>query len=146
MRKDTLQLDEGLVELTINNTRTVRFNPSDVGFAEDLYALAEKLNDIHKSTAKAFEESGEDYKVYFSASKAEDEQMRAAVDDFFGEGFCRDIFPHVRLYALSDGLTVIENFLYGLVDKMDDDISANMSKRNARIAKYTQKYAKYRKK
>lgn len=145
MRKENLTVETGLIELEINGKRTIQLNPSDAGFVETLYGLVSKLDVIHQdSAAKAKDE--EDAVKRFDLSRAEDKQMREAVDDVFGAGFCADVFPGIRLFALADGLTVIENFLYALLDKMDADITENVAKRDARIKKYTDKYSKYQKK
>ena len=146
MKQGNIKFETGLVEMSVNDVRTIQFNPSDVGFAQDLYGLASKLGNIQKEKAAEFEAVKDDTAAYFDISKAEDQEMRRAVDDFFGEGFCAAVFPGIRLYAMADGLTVIENFLYAVMDKMDDDITANMAKRNERIAKYTAKYKEYQKK
>lgn len=145
MRRDTMTVDSGLVEVDINGARKIKFNPSDSGFAEDLYGLASKLDKIEKEKDTEYE-AADDLAARFDISRTKDKEMRAAVDDFFGEGFCADVFPGVRLVAIADGLTVIENLLYGLLDKMDEDITANIAKRDARIKKYTDKYSKYTKK
>ena len=136
MRKDTMTLDTGLVELDINGVRTIKFNPSDIGFAEDLYGLASKIGAIQDAREAEFAKT-EDPVAKFDISLSEDKEMRAAVDDYFGEGFCSDVFPGVRLYALADGM------LYGLLDKMDEDITANIARRDAKVKKYTDKYHKY---
>ena len=49
------------------------------------------------------------------------------------------------LFAIADGMTVIENFLFGVLDMMDESVTENISKRDAKIRKYTEKYRKYRK-
>ena len=144
MRKDNLTVDTGLVELSVNGKRTILINPSDAGFAETLYGLAAKLESIHTEKSRAAEAEN-DAAVRFDISRSEDQEMRAAVDAVFGDNFCADVFPGIRLFALADGLTVVENFLYALLDKMDEDITSNMEKRGARIEKYTGKYSKYRK-
>lgn len=145
MRKENLTVETGLIELDINGKRTIQLNPSDAGFVETLYGLVSKLDVIHQdAAAKAKDE--DDAVKRFDLHRAEDKQMREAVDDVFGAGFCADVFPGIRLFALADGLTVIENFLYALLDKMDVDITENVAKRDARIKKYTDKYSKYTKK
>lgn len=65
--------------------------------------------------------------------------MRAAIDSVFGEDFCTDVFPGIRLTAMADGLTALENFLCAVIDKMDEKIQDNMAQRGGRIAKYTAK-------
>lgn len=123
--------------------RYVEFNPADQSFAEDLYGLVSKLGKIHEKFVKEAETA--DAADRFDLSRAEDAEMRAAVDAMFGEGFCKDVF-RTRLFALADGMTAVENFLYALLDKMDASVSENLAKRDARIKQYTQKYSKYTKK
>lgn len=142
MRKDVMTIDDGLVELDINGKRTIKFNPSDIGFAEDLYGLASKIGAIQDAKEAEYAATS-DPVARFDVSRSEDKEMRAVVDDYFGDGFCGDLFPGVRLYALADGMTLIEGLLYGLLDKMDDDITANIARRDAKIKKYTDKYHKY---
>lgn len=124
--------------------RTVEFNPADQGFAEDLYGLVSKLARIHDQKKKEVE-AAEDAAERFDIRRAEDTEMRAAVDALFGEGFCSDVFK-TRLSAVAGGITVVENFLYALLDEMDSSISENMAKRGARIKQYTDKYSKYTRK
>lgn len=121
--------------------RSVDFNPADQGFAEELYGLASKISKIHEEKVKE-REATEDGAARFDISRAEDKEMREAVDALFGEGFCADVFK-VRLFALVDGLTVVESFLFSLLDEMDESITASIAARDARIKKYTDKYSKY---
>lgn len=146
MRQDALTIDAGLVELDINGARKIVFNPSDSGFVEELYMLVSKLEAIQKAKREEMNSAGDDYVRCFDISRAEDREMRDEMDAQFGEGFCADVFPGIRLMALVDGLSVAEAFLYGLLDKMDADIMANYAARDARIKKYTEKYSKYAKK
>ena len=80
----------------------------------------------------------------FDINRAEDAEMRDAMDCMFGSGFCSDVFK-TRLFAVADGLTVVESFLYSLLDQMDASITDNIAKRDARIKHYTGKYDKYKK-
>ena len=124
--------------------RSVDFNPTDQGFVEDLYGLVSKLEKIHKGKDKEYE-AVSDPAARFDIRRTEDAEMRDAVDALFGEGFSRDVFK-TRLFALSDGMTVVENFLFALLDEMDESVTENIAKRDARIKKYTAKYSKYTKK
>ena len=143
MKQENLSFETGLVELTVNGGRTIRLNPADAGFAETLYELVGSLNAIHKEKSEAAKDAAE--AEQFALRRSEDAAMREAVDAVFGAGFCADVFPGMRLFALAEGLTVVENFIFALLDRMDEDITANLSKRDARIAKYTAKYKKYHK-
>lgn len=121
--------------------RTVNFNPADQEFAEELYALVYRIGEIHNQKNEA-RKAEPDILKRFDINRAEDAEMREAVDSVFGEGFSGDVFK-TRLFAVSDGLTVVENFLFALLDEMDEKITAAIASRNAKVRKYTEKYRKY---
>lgn len=133
----------GVLEMSVNGVRTIKFNPADIGFAEKLYGLVAKIDEIEKR-GEAKRSNTDDMAKVFEYYRASDKQMRQIVDAEFGEGFCDDVFSGVRLTALSDGLTVIENFIFAVLDEMDDTITDNIAKRQGRIEKYTEKYKKHK--
>lgn len=129
----------GVIEASVNGKRSIRFNPSDVGFMDTLYALVAKVDEIEKESQKKREKTDDPAKM-FDYFRASDKRMREAVDAVFGDGFCDDVFDGVRLVAMADGLTVLENFVFSVMDQMDESVRANMEARNAKIEKYTAKY------
>lgn len=134
-----LNFETGLTEMAVNGGRVVRFNPADIGFLETLYGLIAKMEAIQAELDKKREKT-EDLAAIFDRSRASDRKMREAVDSVFGEGFCADVFSGVRLMALAGGLTVLENFLFAVIDEMDESVRDNLARRSERIAKYTAKY------
>lgn len=136
--------ETGVQEFKVNGGRTIRFNPADTGFAETLYGVIAKINTIDEETRKK-RETTTDYAKIFDYNRSADKRMREVVDAVFGEGFCDDVFGDIRLVALADGLSVVENFAFAVLDQMDAGITDNLAKRDARIAKYTAKYEKYKK-
>ena len=138
----SIAFQSSLQEVDVNGKRTITINPTDEGFLEDLYGLLEDLEQIHKDNAVP-DDAG--IKEKFAASRKREQEQRAAVDAIFGEGFCADVFGTARLYSISDGLTLIENFLYAVLDYMDEDLKKQQAARSAKIAKYTAKYRKGRK-
>lgn len=140
-----IRFSTGVVEVPVNGGRTIRFNPTDVGFLDTLYGLLAKVDAIDKETAKKREKT-EDVSKVFDYMRASDKRMREAVDAMFGEGFSDDVFNGVRLVAQADGLSVLENFVFAVFDQMDESVTKNMAKRGERIAKYTAKYEKYKRK
>lgn len=148
MSQENLSISSGILHKPVimdgvDTGRTVDFNPADQGFAESLYYLVSKIGKIHEAKKKEYE-AELDLANRFEICVAEDTEMRKAVDSLFGDGFCKDVFK-VRLFAISDGMTVIENFLIALLDEMDEAVTENLEKRDARIKKYTEKYSKYKK-
>lgn len=134
-----LNFDTGLVEMTVNGGRVIRFNPADIGFCDLLYNLLGKIEAIDAETRKK-QEKTDDMAKNFDRFRACDKRMREAVDAVFGEGFCEDVFHGSRLMALANGLTALENFIFAIMDEMDESIQDNLAKREGRIAKYTAKY------
>lgn len=134
-----INFSTGVVEMSVNGKRSIRFNPSDVGFMETLYSLMAKVDGIDAETRKKREKTEDPAKV-FDYLRASDKRMREAVDGVFGDGFCDDVFDGVRLMALADGLTVLENFVFAVIDNMDETVRANLEARDSRIAHYTDKY------
>lgn len=134
-----INFSTGIVEMPVNGGRVIRFNPADPGFLETLYELLGKIEAIEADTRKK-KEKGDDLGKLFDRSRASDKRMRDAVDSVFGEGFCAEVFPGIRLTALADGLSVLENFVFAVVDEMDESVRKNMAEREGRIAKYTAKY------
>lgn len=143
----TVELTSGLKILPVivdgwDTGRTVNFNPVDQEFAEELYALVYRIGEIHKTKNKA-RAAETDVLKKFEINRAEDREMREAVDVVFGDGFSNDVFK-VRLFAISDnGLTMVENFLFSLLDELDEATTARIAKRDSQIHKYTAKYRKY---
>jgi len=133
----------GVVEMKVNGGRIIRFNPADIGFLDTLYSLLGKLDAINSDEDKKRAKTDDPAK-FFDYARLCDRRMKEAVDAVFGEGFCGEVFGELRLYALADGLTIIENFIFAIIDKMDDSVKENMEKRNDRLAKYTAKYRKSR--
>ena len=136
--------DTGVQEFKVNGGRTIRFNPADIGFAETLYSVIAKVTDIDDERKRKTEKV-QDYAKIFDYNRSADNRMRETVDAVFGADFCKDVFGDIRLSAMADGLSVIENFVLAVLDQMDESVTENLAKRDARIAKYTAKYAKYKK-
>lgn len=134
-----LNFETGLVEMAVNGGRTVRFNPADVGFMDTLFTLLGKIEAIETEVEKKRAKT-DDLAKRFDYARSSDKRMREAVDSIFGEGFCEEVFPGIRLTALADGLTVLENFIFAIMDEMDESVRDNLAKRNDRIANYTAKY------
>lgn len=138
-----LNFATGLIEAQVNGGRVIRFNPADVGFMDTLFGLLGKIEAIAAETEKK-QGKTDNPATLFDYARVSDKRMREAVDSVFGEGFCEEVFPGIRLTALADGLTVLENFIFAVLDEMDESVRDNLSKRNERIAKYTAKYRAHR--
>lgn len=140
---DIVKLDNGYLEVGFEGTeRTVKFNPSDSYFLRNLYAMLAKVQEIIAAKQPIIN-AEKDFLKQFDILNERDKEMRAVVDEMFGDGFCRDLFGLLDLTAVNDkGLMLIEDFAFSLVDRMDESVRAAVAKRESNIAKYTDKYKK----
>ena len=113
-----LSFSDGLEEYSLNDRVTVRFNPTDASFIERLAALFEKLDALQEEVASAQETTPEE--EVFPLARSLDARMRNLLDEFFGVPVCEPLFGAMNLFAHTGELTA----------------------REARIAKYTEKYRK----
>lgn len=137
---DELNFALGVRDFKVNGGRSISFNPSDEGFLELLYGLLAKLDDLVKERDEKAKKAGENWSKRFEYSRSCDERMRRAVDEVFGEGFSAQVFGAVRLTAAADGLSVVENLIWAVVEQMDEDLKANLARRSERVRYYTEKY------
>ena len=49
---DEIRFSTGVVEMSVNGGRTIRFNPADIGFLDTLYSLLGKLDAINSDEDK----------------------------------------------------------------------------------------------
>lgn len=134
-----LQFDSGVREYTLNGAVTVRFNPTDMVFAERLFQVFDEL-DARQERYTAEVEKTEDNKALFSLARAMDTEMRETINGIFGADVCTPLFGSMSVYAASGGLPVWCNLLLALIDEMDESFTAEKAKTNPRIQKYIKKY------
>ena len=139
-----LNFDTGLVTYKVNGQCEITFNPADVAFVKRLFntfdGLSKRQDDIDV-------ENGEiDGTALFDLAEQREKEMRAEIDDIFGDNVCDKIFGKVSVYALAGGLPLWCNFLMAVIDKIDAAIEDEQKLASPRVAKYMAKYAKYNRK
>ena len=136
----SLSFSDGLEEYSLNGRVTVRFNPTDASFLERLAELFSRLDALQEEVS-ALQDSTPEEEV-FPLAKSLDARMRALLDDFFGTPVCDGIFGTMNLFASANGLPVWANLLLALTEEVEAAMQGELSAREARIAKYTEKYRK----
>lgn len=131
--------NSGVKEYTLNDSATIRFNPTDSNFLERLYYT---FDDLDKKQEAYKNETIEDGKEAFRKNRERDAEMREAIDGVLGEGICTALFGNMNVYALADGLPVWANLMLAIIDEMDDSVKAEQKKTSPRVAKYTARYKK----
>lgn len=139
-----LQFSTGLEEYRLNDRVTVRFNPTDAGFLERLSSLYAKLDALQEEVS-ALQENTPDEEV-FPLARDLDARMRKLLDEFFGTPVCDGLFGAMNLFASANGLPVWANLLLAVTEEVEGAMQGELNKREARIARYTDKYVRKAKK
>ena len=135
-----LNFSTGLEEYSLNDRVTVKFNPTDAAFLEKLTALFLSLDALQEE-ASALQETTPEEEV-FPLAKSLDTRMRELLDGFFGQPVCEPLFGSMNLFASAGGLPVWANLLLAVSEEVEAAMQGELKKREARIAKYTAKYAR----
>ena len=140
-----LNFESGLVTYSSNGASEVSFNPTDSNFVERLYTTVEEL-DRKQDEYKAQVEKLSDKREIFDYVHERDAEMRGMIDGLFATPVCDALFGNMNVYAIANGLPVWCNFLLAVMDEVDTTFAKEQKATNPRIAKYTAKYQKYRRK
>lgn len=141
-----IQLDLGEVEYEINGF-PVKFNPTDIGFAERVFNTFDAMDGIADEYQQLIKSAGEDGKEVIKFSHDSENKMRGLINDIFDEGdVCAAIFGRGSVFRKSNGFPVWVNLMLALIDEMDSAFAREQKLANPRIKKYTAKYEKRGKK
>lgn len=140
-----INFDEGYKELSINNdeTRVIRFNPSDYGLFERLDTAKEtmanalsELDDIEiDNTGEVVDEMKEFAHVVRSARKA----VCDAVDYIFNSEVSKVAFGNQSPISTVKGKYLFELFLEAVIPYIEKEMKAEQKESEKRIKKYTSK-------
>lgn len=136
-----LRFETGLVEYDLNGSTKVTFNPTDSVFVERLFNAFDEL-DKKQEIYKAEVEAAKGNREIFDVARRRDEEMRAMIDELFGQPVCEALFGGMNVYAMADGLPVWANLMLCVMDEVDTSFAREQKQTNGRIAKYTAKYHK----
>ena len=140
MRREELELDDGLLCLSINGKSEIIFNPTDLGFIERLFGVFDAL-DGRQADMEARIKNAQPREVFQIAREA-DAQMRELLDGALGAGTCEAQFREMNVYAHAEGLPVWCNLLFAIMDRCEVEMVAQQKKTRPALEKYTAKYHK----
>ena len=140
MKREELELDDGLLCLSINGKSETVFNPTDIGFIEKIYKVFDSLTE-KQDTMEARVKSAAPREIFDVARKA-DAEMREMVDGVMGAGTCESQFGDMNVFAYAQGLPVWANLLFAVMDRCELELSAQQKLTTPRMEKYTAKYRK----
>lgn len=119
---------------TVNDGCQISFDPADINFVNRLFALMDKLEKQEESELQNPED-------VFAVAAEKDKQMRADIDEVFGESVCEKIFGSTNVFSPAGGLPLCVNFLLAVIDEIDAAYETE-TKPSARVEAYIQKYEK----
>lgn len=131
-----IRFDTGEKTFDLNGKVEVRFNPADMLFLERLYKAAEDLDAAQTAFAQA---AGKQERPFDLARECES-KMRGIIDALFGVPVCDKLFDGVSVFAAGDGFPLWSNLLFAIIDQMDDSLTAQKTRAQERVRKYSAKY------
>lgn len=135
-----IRFDTGIQPFQINDGVSVEFCPTDSDFAKKLWDLFEELESMQHEYAKRSEHET-DAKKIFDLAHQFDKEIRDKIDAIFGKSICADVFK-TNVLALGDGLPVWANLMLSILDQMDTNFDIEKAKTNARVKRYTERWAR----
>ena len=131
-----IRFDTGEKTFDLNGKVEVSFNPADILFLEKLYKAAEDLDAAQTAFAQA---TGKQERPFDLARECES-KMRGIIDALFGAPVCDKLFDGVSVFAAGDGFPLWSNMLLAIIDQMDDSLTAQKTRAQERVRKYSAKY------
>lgn len=136
-----LNFDSGIVTYNVNGKCEISLNPTDMAFAEKLFAVFAALDEKQERYREAAKKIA-DNKEMFVFCRTADAEMRELVNSVFDRDVCTPLFGGMNVYALASGLPVWANFLLSIMDIVDVTFAKEQKAINPRVNKYIQKYHK----
>lgn len=145
-----LNFETGVVDYEVNGGSHIRFNPSDIAFAERFYNAFKQLDakqDGFQAELDAILDN-EDKEEFFEFAHKRDAEMRGIVDGVFGDGTADAVFPSMNCYAIADGMPLWINFFFAVAEEIRDASDAQLKASDPRLkqldAKSQELLAKYK--
>lgn len=136
-----LKFDTGRVTYALGEQCEVSFNPTDINFMEKLYNAFEELESRNDAREREVKKTT-DPRAVFELGRRYDAEMREIIDGIFSEPVSDALFGDMNSYAISNGLPLWTNFLFTLMDEMDESMVKEKRLTNPRLNKYLKKYHK----
>lgn len=140
MKREELEIDDGLICLSINGKSETVFNPTDFGFIERLFHVIDVL-DSKQAALEARIKSSQP-KDIFKIARECDSEMREMLDGVMGAGTSAAQFGDMNVYAYAEGFPVWANLLLAVLDRCETEMVTQQQLTHPRLEKYTAKYKK----
>ena len=119
---------------TVNGNCEISFDPADINFVNRFMGLMERMEKQQSEPAKEVDD-------VFAEFARRDKEMRAEIDEVFGEPVCDKVFGRTNVFSPAGGLPLCVNFLLAIVDEIDA-VSEQETKPSEKLTAYIQKYEK----
>ena len=137
----SLNISTGVKEYTLKGEDTgeivIRFNPTDIFFAEKLYNAFTMLDNKQSEYTNI---TGMDNKEAFSFCRKVDQEMRNIIDEIFGVPASNAVFGELHSYSMAGGLPVWMNLEFAVMDEMQDAFTREKKATDPRLKKYIDRY------
>lgn len=136
---DIISFDTGLKEYDLNGAVMVKFNPTSVRFAGQLFEGFDAISKVYEEYKDKI--AGVEDAEAFDLTHEVEHEIIEALNNCFGcdiSGLFADIGP----VDIANGLPVWMNLMLAVIDTLDSSLAEEKKKTNPRIKKYTDKYKK----
>ena len=130
----TLNFQTSRKTYTVNGNCEISFDPADINFINRFMGLMERMEKQQSEPAKEVDN-------VFAEFARRDKEMRAEIDEVFGEPVCDKVFGSTNVFSPAGGLPLCVNFLLAIVDEIDA-ASEQETKPSEKLTAYIQKYEK----
>lgn len=130
----TLNFQTSRKTYTVNGNCEISFDPADINFVNRFMGLMERMEKQQSEPAKEVDN-------VFAEFARRDKEMRAEIDEVFGEPVCDKVFGSTNVFSPAGGLPLCVNFLLAIVDEIDA-ASEQETKPSEKLTAYIQKYEK----
>lgn len=136
MSQNTLNFNDGKKTYVVNGSCEISFYPSDFGLITRLLNAGEKIEKII-SDFENFKIKTENSKAVGEKMDNADKEIRACIDELFGDCISQKLFGIVNCLSLANGSPVVINFIEAVFPVISNEIEKEGKLSQKRVEKYT---------
>ena len=136
-----MEIKTGVQEYNLAGKVTVRFNPTDMQFADRMRVTLDNCIAREEAYQNEIKDS-DDIVAMFSKAHEADEDIAKYLNALFGVDVVSPLCEDVSVRAWADGMPIWANVLMAVMEVMDASQEEAVKASQKRIEKYTKKYSK----
>lgn len=145
-KKYSIEIDDGKVEIDVYDQRKRKLgvlyvDPNDLNIFDRLEKMESVINNATKRVDDLIKKKAKDKEIIVAIKKADDD-IKQALNVIFDYDVSSTIFKNTNCLSTHRGVTLIENFIDGILPILSEVTGTEQKVRQSHINKHTAKYAK----